>query len=95
MPPASWGPRPPECGQTPLGRVPGSQAPLLGLPVARVRVHKGRLTALDGCGLRLVTGSGAGGLRCWDVLELRRAALEQVNSCPEAAGKPLRSCLRT
>jgi hypothetical protein len=48
------------------------------LPVARVRAHKGRLTAMDGCGLRLVTGSGSGALRCWDVLELRRAALEQV-----------------
>ena len=52
--------------------------PQLSLPVARPRAHKGRLTAVDACGLRLATGSSAGGVKVWDVLELRAGAVNEV-----------------
>ncbi|GFR47934.1 hypothetical protein Agub_g9737, partial [Astrephomene gubernaculifera] len=58
-------------------------APALDLPCAHFRAHKGRLTAVDACGLRLATGSAAGGIKVWDVLELRSHAMQQGVQLPD------------
>ncbi|KXZ50838.1 hypothetical protein GPECTOR_15g524 [Gonium pectorale] len=70
-------------GKRGSGHGADSKAAALNPPHVQIRLHRGRLRSADACGLRLATGGAAGGIKVWDLLDIRRIAVQEVRrTCP-------------